>query len=95
MPSTSFGDIDIAGRAALAGRIIVKPRLVSVHRNFLRGASKWISYHWTKQRGDTVAPPAKNNSTQDSGSQNAKRKEANYAVVLTDRMPEPLPFANC
>jgi hypothetical protein len=36
-----------------------------------------------------------NNSAEGSRRKDAKREEADYAVVLTDRMPEPLPFANC
>jgi hypothetical protein len=47
-----------------------------------------------KAEGDTVAPRAKN-STQDSGCQDAQRQETDYAVVLTDRISEPLLFANC
>ena len=94
MFSTSFGDIDIAGCVALGGRLSFKPRLVSVYRNFLMRASKWISCHSAERRGDTVAPGAEN-SAQDSSCEDPKRKEANYAVVLTDRMPEPPVLANC
>ena len=94
MFSISFGDIDIAGCVALGGRLSFKPRLVSVHRNFLTRASKWISYNSAKQRGDNVAP-GEENSAQDSSCKDPKRKEASYAVVLTDRMPEPAVLANC
>ena len=72
----------------------LSPRLVSVYRNFLTRASKWISYNLAKQRGDNVARRAKN-SAQDSNCRDAKRKEANYTVVLTDRMPKPPVLANC
>ena len=61
---------------------------------FSRVPASEISCHSAKQRGDNVAPGAEN-SAQDSSCKDPKRKEASYAVVLTDRMPEPAALANC
>jgi len=94
MFSISFGDIDIAGCVALGGRLSSNPRSSVYTAIFSRVPASEISCHSAKQRGDNVAPGAEN-SAQDSSCKDPKRKEASYAVVLTDRMLEPAVLANC
>ena len=95
MFSTSFGDIDIALVVGLLADAYLSNPGPSVYTAiFSRVPASEISCHSAKQRGDNVARRAKN-SAQDSNCRDAKRKEANYTVVLTDRMPEPPVLANC
>jgi hypothetical protein len=93
MPSTSFGDNDIAGRAALVGRLSSTPGS-SVYTAISHADQQLDFLPFGKAEGRHGSARAKN-SAQDSAVKTPSVQEANYAVVLTDRMPEPLLFANC